>query len=454
MKHKPSFIETIAEKLGLIENLHPSFAAEELPRMNEPGELSNYPPPEKWDDWTEYEATSGQKREKKNYMIVPTACFNCESGCGLLSYIEKDSMKVRKFEGNPYHPGSRGRNCAKGPATINQINDVDRILYPLKRKGTRGAGDWERVSWDDALDDIAGRIRKALKEERRNEVVYHVGRPGHEGFMDRVLQSWGVDGHNSHTNICSAGARFGYAIWHGADRPSPDHANAQFILLISAHLESGHYFNPHAQRIMEGLMAGAKMCVMDPRLSNTASMADYWMPTYPGSEAAVLLAIAKILIDEQLYNEKFLRDWVNWQDSLKELNPDVEQTFENFIAELKTLYAEYTPEFAEAESGAKAEMIREVAKKVGAAGTRLATHNWRSAGAGNLGGWAVSRCLHFLNVLTGSVGTVGGTMPSAWNKFKPKGFSTPPAQKFWNELHFPNEYPLAHYEMSFLLPHF
>ena len=453
MKHKPSFIETIAEKLGIIENLHPNETFE-LPRMNEPGELSNYPPPDKWNDWTEYEATSGQKREKKNYTIVPTICFNCESGCGLLSYIDKDSGKIRKFEGNPYHPGSRGRNCAKGPATINQINDVDRILYPMSRKGKRGAGDWERVSWDEVLDDIAGRIRKALKEERKNEVVYHVGRPGHEGFMDRVLQSWGVDGHNSHTNICSAGARFGYAIWHGADRPSPDHANAQFILLISAHLESGHYFNPHAQRIIEGLMAGAKMCVMDPRLSNTASMADYWMPTYPGSEAAVLLAIAKILLDENLYNEKFLRDWVNWQDSLKEMNPNVEQTFENFIEELKKLYAEYTPEFAEQESGVKAAMICEVAKKVGAAGTRLATHNWRSAGSGNLGGWAVSRCLHFLNVLTGSVGTVGGTMPSAWNKFKPKGFSSPPAQKFWNELHFPNEYPLAHYEMSFLLPHF
>lgn len=454
MKHKPSFIETIAEKLGFIENLHPQAEEFEIPKINEPGELTNYPPPEKWDDWTEYEATSGQKREKKNYTIVPTICFNCESGCGLLTYVEKDTNKVRKFEGNPYHPGSRGRNCAKGPATINQITDVDRILYPMKRKGKRGAGEWERASWDEVLDDIAANIRKALKEERKNEVVYHVGRPGHEGFMDRILQSWGVDGHNSHTNICSAGARFGYAIWHGADRPSPDHANAQFILLISAHLESGHYFNPHAQRIIEGLMNGAKMCVLDPRLSNTASMADYWMPTQPGSEAAVLLAIAKILLEENLYNEKFLRDWVNWQDSLKELNPNAEQTFDNFIEELKKLYAEYTPEFAEAESGATAAMIREVAQKVGAAGTKLATHNWRSAGAGNLGGWAVSRCLHFLNVLTGSVGTVGGTMPSAWNKFKPASFSTPPAQKFWNELHFPNEYPLSHYEMSFLLPHF
>jgi anaerobic selenocysteine-containing dehydrogenase len=453
MKHKPSFIESIAEKLGLIENLH-ADVPETLPRISELGELTNYPPPEMWDDWTEYEPTSGNRRETKNYMIVPTTCFNCEAGCGLLSYIEKDSLKIRKFEGNPYHPGSRGRNCAKGPATINQINDVERILYPMKRVGARGEGKWERVSWDEALNDIAARIRKALNEDARNEVVYHVGRPGHEGFIDRILQSWGVDGHNSHTNICSAGARFGYAIWDGFDRPSPDHANAQFILLISSHLEAGHYFNPHAQRIIEGLMNGAKLAVMDPRLSNTASMADYWMPTHPGSEAAVLLAMANVILHEGLYNREYLENWVNWRTSLQELNPTTDVTFENFIAELKSLYAEYTCEFAEQESGVPAATIREVAIKAGQAGSRLATHNWRAAGAGNLGGWAVARCLHFLNVLTGSVGTVGGTSPSAWGKFKPAGFSKPPAQKFWNELHFPLEFPLAHYEMSFLLPHF
>ena len=450
-KHNPSFIERIAETLHLIPNLHGEI--DELPRIVEPGNLTDYPPPDKWDDWTEYEALSGQKREKKSYMIVPTTCFNCEAGCGLLSYVDKSTMRIRKFEGNPYHPGSRGRNCAKGPATINQINDTDRILYPMKRKGPRGSGEWERATWDEVLDDIAAKIRTALKEDRRNEVVYHVGRPGHEGFIDRILQAWGVDGHNSHTNICSAGARFGYAIWQGADRPSPDHGNAQFILLISAHLESGHYFNPHAQRIIEGMMNGAKLAVMDTRLSNTASMADYWMPTYPGSEAAVLLAMAKIIIEEKLYNEKFLRDWVNWRESLAELNADAETTFDNFISELSNLYAEYTPEFAEQESGVPAATIVEIARQIGRAGTRFSCHNWRSAGAGNLGGWAVARCLHFLNVLTGSVGTVGGTLPSAWNKFKPAGFSTPPAQKFWNELHYPLEYPLSHYEMSFLLPH-
>ncbi len=452
-KHKPSVIEKIAESLHLIPRLHEPVA-ETLPPVSENETLTKFPPPEKWDDWTEYEAKAWPGREKKNYMIVPTSCFNCESGCGLLSYIDKETLQVRKFEGNPYHPGSRGRNCAKGPATINQITDPDRILYPLKRDGKRGEGKWKRVSWDEVLDDIAARIRKAIQEKRGNEVVYHVGRPGHEGFMDRILKAWGVDGHNSHTNICSAGARFGYAIWHGYDRPSPDHAEAKFILLISAHLESGHYFNPHAQRIIEGMMKGAKMAVMDPRLSNTASMADYWMPTYPGSEAAVLLAMAKIIIDEGLYDEKFMREWVNWQDYMKNERPKQKPTFENFIAALQEEYAEYTPDFAEKESGVPAATIVEVAHKIGEAGSRFATHNWRSAGSGNLGGWAVARCLHFLNVLTGSVGTPGGTSPSAWNKFKPTTFANPPAHKFWNELHFPNEYPLAHFEMSFLLPHF
>lgn len=452
-KIPPTFIEKLAETLHLIPNLHKEQEAA-LPRLSEPGKLTDYPPPDQWDDWVEYEAKSWPRRDAKHYLIVPTTCFNCEAGCGLLSYIDKETLQVRKFEGNPYHPGSRGRNCAKGPATINQINDPDRILYPLKRAGQRGEGKWERVSWESGLEDVAGRIRQALQEQRHNEVVYHVGRPGHEGYMDRVLQAWGVDGHNSHTNICSAGARFGYAIWQGYDRPSPDHANAKFILLISAHLESGHYFNPHAQRIIEGMMNGAKLAVMDPRLSNTASMADYWMPTYPGSEAAALLAMAKVIIEEKLYNEGFLRDWVNWQDYLEQKHPGREVTFENFIAALKEEYRECTPEFAEQECGVPAQMIVEVARKIGEAGTRFSTHNWRSAGSGNLGGWAVARCLHFLNVLTGSVGTAGGTSPSAWNKFKPAFFDKPPAQKFWNELHFPNEYPLAHYEMSFLLPHF
>jgi anaerobic selenocysteine-containing dehydrogenase len=140
--------------------------------------------------------------------------------------------------------------------------------------------------------------------------------------MDRVIQAWGIDAHNSHTNICSAGARLGYALWHQADRPSPDHESAKFILLISAHLESGHYFNPHAQRIIDAKSGGAEIAVLDPRLSNTASMADHWLPTWPGTEAAVLLAIANVIIDEGLHDRDFVRRWVNWEEYLRAENPN------------------------------------------------------------------------------------------------------------------------------------
>ncbi|MBV8118164.1 MAG: molybdopterin-dependent oxidoreductase, partial [Candidatus Eremiobacteraeota bacterium] len=117
--------------------------------------LAAFPPKERWDDWVELDSRSWPKRSERRYMLVPTTCFNCESACGLLAYVDRDTLGVRKFEGNPEHPGSRGRNCAKGPATINQVTDPDRVLYPLKRADARGAGKWVRCSWDEALDDIA-----------------------------------------------------------------------------------------------------------------------------------------------------------------------------------------------------------------------------------------------------------------------------------------------------------
>src|SRR4029077_72654 len=128
--------------------------------------LAAFPPIERWDDWVELSSRAWPAADEKHYMMVPTTCFNCESACGLLAYVDRDTRQVRKFEGNPEPPGSRGRNCAKGPATINQVTDPDRLLYPMKRAGQRGEGKWERISWDEALDAIAARIRRALHEGR------------------------------------------------------------------------------------------------------------------------------------------------------------------------------------------------------------------------------------------------------------------------------------------------
>jgi anaerobic selenocysteine-containing dehydrogenase len=434
-----------------IEPLHP--AAREL--SPPPGGLAAYPPVARWDDWEEWDPVAWPQKVARRYALIPTICFNCEAACGLLAYVDPQTLRIQKFEGNPMHPGSRGRNCAKGPATLNQVTDPERILYPLRRVGPRGGGRWERVTWDEVLDDIADRIRAALVDRRPQEIMYHLGRPGHElVYLQRVFHAWGIDGHNSHTNVCSASARAGYAFWHGMDRPSPDHAHARFILLLSSHLETGHYFNPHAQRIIEAKERGARVCVLDTRLSNTASMADWWLSPWPGSEAAILLAMAHLLVRERRYDADFVRRWVNWEEYLREERPDLPVTFEAFHRALDELYATYTPEFASAESGVPAATIVEVARAIGEAGTALATHVWRNTAAGNLGGWQVARALELLVVLMGAVGTPGGTAPNAWNKTIPAPPMMPPPAKVWSELLMPREYPLAFFEMSYLLPHF
>src|SRR5260370_40067536 len=98
----------------------------------------------------------------------------------------------------------------------------------------------------------------------------------------------------------------------GIDRPSHDNEQAKVIYLISAHLEAGHYFNPHAQRITEARQNGAKVIVVDTRLSNTASHADHWLSPHPGSEAAINLSVANHIIQSGSYDRALLRPRWYW----------------------------------------------------------------------------------------------------------------------------------------------
>ena len=98
----------------------------------------SHPDPSEWDNYVDFESTSWPKKDRRRYWIVPSICFNCESACGIIAYVDQQTLDVRKIEGNPLHPGSRGRTCAKGVVTPNQLTDPDRILHPLKRTGKRG----------------------------------------------------------------------------------------------------------------------------------------------------------------------------------------------------------------------------------------------------------------------------------------------------------------------------
>ncbi|RMD46939.1 MAG: twin-arginine translocation signal domain-containing protein, partial [Aquificota bacterium] len=254
-----------------------------------PSHLDYYPPIEKWDHWQEPDGDYWKKHggalrngvKLINYMIVPTVCSNCEAACGLTAWVDKDSMTVKKFMGNPFHSGSRGRNCAKGYATVSQMYDPDRIPFPLKRApgSKRGEGKWVRTTWDEALKTIGERMREVIKKAQNGDeyakkmIMYHVGRPNYNGFQPRVVWSWGGDYHNSHTNFCSSGGRLGSIVWSGDDRTSPDFANSRLIFLSSSHAaDAGHYYQQHAGYIADARAKGAKLVVMDPRLSNSAGM--------------------------------------------------------------------------------------------------------------------------------------------------------------------------------------
>ena len=177
-RRKPAPVEAFAQ----VED-----APVDLTHIKHPdGRMSSYPPADSWDDWVEYDGAKWPRKVARRYTLVPTICFNCESACGLLAYVDKQTFEIRKFEGNPVHPGSRGRNCAKGPATHDQIYDPERVLYPLKRVGERGSGQWKRISWNEALSEIAEKMR-ASRERRLDGIMYHVGRQiGRASCRERV----------------------------------------------------------------------------------------------------------------------------------------------------------------------------------------------------------------------------------------------------------------------------
>ena len=226
------------------------------------------------------------------------------------------------------------------------------------------------------------------------------------------------------------------------------------ILLLSSHLETGHYFNPHAQRIIEGQSNGATLIVDRPASVEHVGEGERVAAGVFGHRRRAAAGDGERAARRgALRPRRSCATWVDWRGYLRADRPDLAVTFDNFIVALKELYAQFTPEFAAGETGVDAAQIVEAARAIGRARGTFSTHNWRSAAAGNLWGWQITRCLYLLVVLTGSVGTKGGVGLHLSNKFVPKHPTTPPPPDYWNELLFPREYPLAFFEMSFLLPH-
>ena len=465
-----------------------------------PDSLSFYPPMDQWDGFQEL---SGEDWKRggisrhgvqsadnpdgilvNDYTIVPTACSNCEAACGLTAWIDKKTFTVKKYMGNPLHPGSRGRNCAKGYATQSQMYDPDRIPFPLKRApgSKRGEGKWIRTTWDEAMTAIGKKMGDTLRkgdELSKKTVMFHVGRPNENGFTGKVWHTLGVDAFNSHTNICSSGGRTPTIQWANDDRSSPDWANAKLIFLNSSHAaDAGHYFQQSASFIADARKKGAKLVVMDPRLSNSAGIADLWIAAWPGTEPLIYLYLTNRILQEDKVNKEFVRKWINWEvmmDNRKYLEFMVEKgyiskvpesnDFDAFLGMLKELYSPYTLEYAVKETHVPAHKLEQLYEMFIWAGDAISTYFWRATAAGNRGGWTSGRTGFLALAMRGAIGPEGGTFFHHWHVISVagKGGSSTvgqgkrganiPKVDVWNELSWPPEWSLSTYELSYLLPH-
>jgi len=318
--------------------------------------------------------------------IVKTFCFSCRGGCGVFLHI-KDN-EIIKVEGDPEHPVSKGTLCPKGLAIKQLVHHPDRLKYPLRRVGKRGEGKWEQISWDEAYDEIATRLLE-IKEKYGAEAItggIGTGR-NHNDWSARFWNHLGTPNANDPMHFCM-GPRCVAGYYNmGLPAPLDPHYNATNCLVawgrneIHSHPSIGRY-------IFDAVERGAKLIVVDPRLTKLASRADIWLQIRPGGDFALVLAWMNVIIGEELYDKEFVAKWCHGFDQLKEH------------------VKKYTPEWAEPITWLPAEKIREAARLYAA--TKPACIAPGVAMEMQMGSWQILRAIYSLSAITGNFDVPGG----------------------------------------------
>ncbi len=354
-------------------------------------------------------------------------CLNCSTVCGMIAQV--DQGRIVKLEGNPLDPNARGKLCAKGQAAINMVEDPDRLLYPLRRKGARGSGEWERITWEEAISDISIRLRKLRQEKRPEALMLQYGRDRTNGFLDRFTDAFGTPNKLGHRGLCSLNKRMAIKAALGdTDWDTADFSQSKFILNFGSNFYEAHQGHVGmVSRVAEAKRKGARLITFDVRLSNTAAQSDEWHPIFPGTDGLVALAIGHVILEENLQHTEFIENWTNVT-----------------VAELKSHYKRYTPAYAERESGVAAEVIRRIARAFAAAAPRATTVSNRGAHA-HFNGFHNEWAILCLNALVGSIGEQGGLcyVPGDVNQSAPQPGPLPPKPKIRTALSHPAEFPLA-----------
>ena len=248
--------------------------------------------------------------------IVRSTCSICQIGCGILAHV--DGGKVIKVEGDPENPLNEGVLCPKGLASLDYLYHPDRLQRPLKRLGERGEGNWAPISWDEALDTVAGELAKTREKYGAEAVTFIMGsfKGGTQGrHITRFANVFGSPNLAWQGHVCFAPRQEASAITYGS-YAIPDFEYPPSAIVVWGKNLLGNLQHVY-RRMMKAVERGAKLMVVSPTSVEGMDRADLWIKPRPSSDLALAWGMMNVIIEEGLYDSTFVQHWTVGFNELK-----------------------------------------------------------------------------------------------------------------------------------------
>ncbi|MBK8324997.1 MAG: molybdopterin oxidoreductase family protein [Betaproteobacteria bacterium] len=243
--------------------------------------------------------------------VKKTTCYMCACRCGIRVHLEGD--RIRYIDGNPDHPLNKGVICAKGSAGIMKQYSPARLTQPLRRKAgaPRGTGEFEAISWDEAFTMLEKRLAEIRATDPRRFALF-TGRDQMQALTGLFARQFGTPNYAAHGGFCSVNMAAGMIYTIGGSfwefgGPDLDHARL-FLMLGTA---EDHHSNPLKIAISRFKREGGRFISVNPVRTGYSAIADEWVPIRPGTDGALLLALIRELIAEDLVDHDFLARYTN-----------------------------------------------------------------------------------------------------------------------------------------------
>ena len=245
---------------------------------------------------------------------VKSTCNLCQIGCGVLVHV--NNGRVVAVEGDPSNPLSKGTLCPIGLASLEYLYHPDRLMHPLKRVGERGEGKWQQISWDEALDIVAGKMARARDEYGPESVGFMVGasKTG-ASYPKRFATAFGTPNVTWAGYICFSPRLTASRLTYGY-YAIPDYENPPACLMVWGVNPAVSLHHVH-QRAVQAAEAGTRLIVVDPRKIDLVGESALWLRVRPGTDLALALGMINVIVNEDLYDKEFVEKWTEGFDQLK-----------------------------------------------------------------------------------------------------------------------------------------